>query len=65
MMHNEARLACGSASPDQRETNETITKLWLCYSVKNAIRKHVAIPKHTTHYRNDLMTMIDTLTLTA
>ena len=44
------------------KTNATITDLWLCYSVKNTIHKHVAILKHSTHHLNDLMTVVDALT---
>ena len=33
---------CGSAGPNQSQTNETITELWVCYSNKNTIPKHAA-----------------------
>ena len=50
------------SQPNQSQINETIIELWLCYSVKYTIHKHVAIPKHSTHHLNDLMTVTDTLT---
>ena len=56
------RWAYGSASPNQSQTNAIITELWLFYSVKNTIRKHVAIPEHSTQHLNDLLTETDTLT---
>ena len=40
--------------PNQSQTNETITELWVCYSVKNTIRKTYG--KHSTHHLNGLMT---------
>ena len=36
------RWACVSAGPNQSQTNETIIELWVSYSVKNTIPKHVA-----------------------
>ena len=56
------RWACGSASPNQSQTNAIITELWFSYSVKNTIRKHAAIPEHCTQHLNDLLTETDTLT---
>ena len=35
------RLTCGSAGPNQSQTNERITEFWVSYSVKNTIPKHV------------------------
>ena len=37
--------ACGSAGPNQSETNKT-TELWVSYSVKSATPKHVANIAH-------------------
>ena len=42
------RWACGSAGPNQSQANETITELWVSYSVKNTIPKDV-IPKHVNY----------------
>ena len=36
------RWACGSAGPNQSQAYETITELWVFYSVKNTIPKYVA-----------------------
>ena len=40
------RWACGSAGPNQSQVNEAITELWVSYSVKNNIPKHVANIAH-------------------
>ena len=37
--------ACGSAGPNQSQTNKT-TELWVSYSVKSATPKHVANIAH-------------------
>ena len=38
--------ACGSAGPNQSQVNEVITELWVSYSVKKNIPKHVANIAH-------------------
>ena len=48
------RLAYGSVCPNQSQTNETITELWVCCSVKNTIPNHVA-NIDSTHHLNDLI----------
>ena len=42
------RWACGSAGANQSQTNETITELWVWYSVKHTIP--------STHHLNDPIT---------
>ena len=41
------RWACGSAGLNQIQTSETITELWVCYSVKNTIPRNVANIEYT------------------
>ena len=43
--HMENPGACGSAGPNQSQTNKT-TELWVSYSVKSATPKHVANIAH-------------------
>ena len=50
------RWACGSAGPNQSQTNETITELWVWHSVKNTIPKQVGNIVGSTHHLNDLIT---------
>ena len=49
------RRARGSAGPNQSQTIDTITEMRVCYSVKNAIPKHV-VNIGSAHHLNDLIT---------